>query len=145
MKNIIPNLNILNKIKTDLIQGKTLILFTSIQTAGSVIRMISPLVIAGIFTENMWGRYSLCEPVVFFFSALFILSARNPFIVYANEERSQTGFIRKTFSAQCIFLAVSIVLFLAVIFLTKSGEYLFFNSLSGTFSILNPTPPHIYF
>lgn len=115
MENIMSNLKILNKIKTDLIQGKTLILFTSIQTAGSVIRMISPLVIAGIFTENMWGRYSLCEPVVFFFSALFILSARNPFIVYANEERSQTGFIRKTFSAQCIFLAVSIVLFLAVI------------------------------
>lgn len=115
MKGIMSNLKILNKLKEDLKQGKTLILFTSLQTSGSIIRMISPLVIAGIFTEQMWGRYSLCEPVVFFFSALFIISARNPFIVYANEERSQTGFIRKTFSVQCVFLAASVVLFLSVI------------------------------
>ncbi|MBN2590592.1 MAG: polysaccharide biosynthesis C-terminal domain-containing protein [Sedimentisphaerales bacterium] len=109
------NLKILNKLKEDLKQGKTLILFTSLQTAGSVIRMISPLVIAGIFSEQMWGRYSLCEPIVLFFSALLILSARNPFIVYANEERGQTGSIRKTFSVQCIFLGSSIFIFLGVI------------------------------
>ena len=109
------NLKILNKLKEDLKQGKTLILFTSLQTAGSVIRMISPLVIAGIFSEQMWGRYSLCEPIVLFFSALLILSARNPFIVYANEERGQTGSIRKTFSIQCIFLGASIIIFLGVI------------------------------
>ena len=117
MKGVMSNHKILSKLKEDLKQGKTLILFTSLQTTGSVIRMLSPLVIARIFSEEMWGRYSFCEPVVFFFSALFILSARNPFIVYANEERVQTGFIRKTFSIQCIFLAASIALFLGVILL----------------------------
>jgi O-antigen/teichoic acid export membrane protein len=110
-----PDLKIFKKIKEDLKQGKTLLLFTSLQTAGSVIRMVSPLVIMWIFSKKMWGRYSLCEPLVYFFSALFITSARSPFIVYANEERSQTGFIRKTFSGQCVFLSASIAVFLIVL------------------------------
>lgn len=110
-----PDMKILNKFKEDLKQGKTLIMFTSLQTAGAALIMVAPLVIAGLFSKEMWDRYSLCEPVVLFFSALFILSARTPFIVYANEERGQTGSIRKTFSVQCILFAVSIGLFLAVI------------------------------
>lgn len=115
MKESMSDLKILNKIKQDFIQGKTLILFTSMQTAGSVLRMVTPLLIAKIFTESMWGRYSLCEPIALFFSALFILSSRTPFIVYANEERISTGSIRKTVSAQCIFLTLSICIFIIVI------------------------------
>ncbi len=115
MNKRISNLKILQKLKEDLKQGKTLITFTFLQTAGAIFGMAAPLVIAKLFAKDMWNRYSLCEPVIFFFSALFILSAKTPFIVYANEERGKTGSIRKTFSIQCIFFATSISLFLIVI------------------------------
>ena len=115
MNNLMPDLKILNKIKENFKQGRILIIFTFLQTVGSVLIMAVPLIIAKFFSEDMWGRYSLCEPVVLFFSALFILSARTPFIVYANEERVKTGTIHKTFSVQCIFLVASISIFLVII------------------------------
>lgn len=110
------NLKILNKLKEDFKQGKTLLMFTSLQSIGLILRNAAPMVVSIIFSEVMWGRYSMFEPVVQFFSALLILSARNPFIVYANEERGRTGSIRKTFSVQCIFLAASIIIFLFFLF-----------------------------
>ena len=110
-----PNLKILQKLKEDLKQGKTLITFTFLQTAGAILGMAAPLVIAKLFSKDMWGRYTLCEPIIFLFSALLILSAKTPFIIFANQERNKTGFIRRTFSIQCIFLATSICLFLIVI------------------------------
>ena len=115
MNDIVSNLKIFNKLKEDFKQGKTLILFTSLQTVGSILRMAAPLVIAGLFSKEMWTRYSLCEPVIFFFSALLILSAKTPFIIFANQERNETGVIRKSFSIQCIFLVVSVCLYLTVI------------------------------
>jgi O-antigen/teichoic acid export membrane protein len=105
----------LKKLKSEFAQAKTLLGFTMLQTTGQTAGMAIPLVIAWLFSKEMWGRYSFCEPVIFFFSALLILSAKPPFIVYANQERSKTGSIRKTFSIQCIFLAASVFLFFAVI------------------------------
>jgi O-antigen/teichoic acid export membrane protein len=110
------DLKIFKKIKEDLKQGKTLLTFTSLQSIGLILRMAAPLVIAMIFSDQ-WSRYTMCEPIILFFSSLFLLSSRNPFIVYANEERGTTGNIRKTFSVQCIFLAASIILFLVFIVL----------------------------
>ncbi len=116
-------MKILNKITENLKQGKTLIIFTSLQA----LVMAVPLIVAKFLTKDMWDRYSICESVILFFSALFFLSARNPVIVYANEERSKTGTIHKTFSIQCIFLITSIILFLAIIlifrnFIAKTAE-----------------------
>jgi len=55
--------------------------------------------------------------VIFFIAMLTIFSIQRPFIVYANQERSKTGKINHSFSAQCIFLAVSLSLYFVVIVL----------------------------
>jgi O-antigen/teichoic acid export membrane protein len=102
-------------VKEEFFQARTLLGFILLQTLGQAISMAVPLVIAKLFSTDMWGRYSLCEPIIFFFSALLILSAKTPIIIYANQERAETGSVRKTFSIQCIFLAASIVLFATVI------------------------------
>ncbi|MEJ2646839.1 MAG: polysaccharide biosynthesis C-terminal domain-containing protein [Sedimentisphaerales bacterium] len=115
MNNVESNPKIFDKLKEDFRQGRTLLTFTTLQTTGAILRMAAPLVVAWLFSESMWNRYSLCEPVIFFFSALLILSAKTPFIIFANQERNETGVIRKTFSIQCIFLATSVSLFLFVI------------------------------
>ncbi len=120
------NIKILNNLKEDLKQGKALLLFTSLQTVGQVIRMLTPLLVAKLFSEEMWGRYNLCEPVVYFFSALLILSARTPFIIFANQERNERGTISRTFTIQCIFLVTSICLFLSVISLFGKRISFFF-------------------
>lgn len=114
MNKEIPNLKILQKLKEDLKQGKTLVTFTFLQTAGAVLGMAAPLVIMKFLSNDMWGRYSLCEIVIFFFSALLILSAKTPFIIFANQERNKTGTISRSFSIQCIFFAASVCLFLIV-------------------------------
>jgi O-antigen/teichoic acid export membrane protein len=107
------------KLKFEFTQAKTLLGFAMLQTLGQAASMAVPLVIAWLFSKDMWGRYSLCEPIIFFFSALLILSAKTPFIIFANQERNKTGSIRKTFSIQCIFLVSSILIFLAVVVIFK--------------------------
>jgi len=104
-------LAMLRRISSEFAQAKTLLGFAAIQVLGQALAMAVPLVIAGLFSKDMWGRYSLCEPVIFFFSAILILSAKTPFIIFANQERVQTQSIRKSFSIQGIFLVTSILLF----------------------------------
>ena len=105
----------LKRIRDEFYQASNLLGFTAIQTTGQIASMAVPLVVAWLFSADMWGRYSLCEPVIFFFSALLILSAKTPFIIYANQERGQTQSIRKSFSIQCVFLGSSIVFFLLTV------------------------------
>jgi hypothetical protein len=83
----------LNRIKKQLIEGKTLLLFGFLKGLVQVV----PLIIAYFFSEDMFGTYSLAKMVVFFFITLFITAPQTPFIVYANRERAETGKINKSF------------------------------------------------
>jgi O-antigen/teichoic acid export membrane protein len=104
----------LNRIKKQLIEGKTLLLFGFLKGLVQVV----PLIIAKFFSEDMFGTYSLAKMVVFFFIALLITTPQTPFVVYASRERAETGKINKSFSIQAVFFIFSIVLYavLAVIF-----------------------------
>jgi O-antigen/teichoic acid export membrane protein len=105
----------LRRIGEDLRQGKTLLQFGFLNGMGQALGMVVPLVIAKFFTEELFGSYSLANMVVFFFSTLLIASSQTPFIVYANQERIQTGKINKSFSVQCAFFVFSIAAFLFVV------------------------------
>ena len=104
----------LSRIKQQVKEGKTLITFTSLQATGEALGMAAPLVVAKYFCEDLFGRYSLAKMVVFFFTSVLIASAQAPFIVYATQEREKTGRINRSFSIQCVFLAFSIIVFLAL-------------------------------
>jgi O-antigen/teichoic acid export membrane protein len=110
------------KIKTEFEQGKNLLGFVLLQTLGQAVSMAIPLVIAKLFSKNMFGQYSLSEMIIFFFAAVLILSAKTPFIVYANQERAQTGAIRKSFSVQCVIISTGLTVFVAAILIF--GSYL---------------------
>ncbi|MGA2092863.1 MAG: polysaccharide biosynthesis C-terminal domain-containing protein [Sedimentisphaerales bacterium] len=103
----------LNRIKKQLIEGKTLLLFGFLKGLAQVV----PLIIAYVFSENTFGTYSLAKMVVFFFITM-LTTPQVPFVVYAGRERAETGKINKSFSIQATFFVFSIVLYvvLAVIF-----------------------------
>jgi O-antigen/teichoic acid export membrane protein len=101
----------LNNIKRQFKEGKTLLQFGFLKGLGLGMGMIAPLVIAKYFKPDLFGSYSLAKMIVFFFTTLLIASAQTPFVVFANRERAETGKISKTFSAQCVFLLSSILIF----------------------------------
>jgi O-antigen/teichoic acid export membrane protein len=103
---------VLRTIKYNLSQGKTLLTFGFLQAAGQALWMATPLVIAGFFSEDQLGRYSLAWMVVYFFVSILIAAAQTPFIVHANQEREQTGRINRSFTVQILFLAASTGAFL---------------------------------
>lgn len=107
----------LQRIKHELKQGKTLITFSVLQAAGQILAMIVPLILAGFFSPELFGSYCLAKMIVFFFATLLISSSQTPFIVLANKERSKSGKINGSFSVQCVFLAASFCLFLAIVIL----------------------------
>lgn len=101
----------LRKIKQELEQGKTLLQFGFLQAIGQTFGMIAPLVVAKFFSPELFGSYSLAKMVVFFFVTLLIASSQTPFIVFANQEKAQSGRINKAFSVQCMFLILSLCIF----------------------------------
>jgi len=104
----------LRRIKQEFKQGKTLLQFGFLKATGQALAMLVPLVVAKFFAPEVFGRYSLAKMIPFFFTTLLITSAKAPFIVYANQEKTKTGKINKSFSVQCVFLVLSLLLFLAV-------------------------------
>jgi O-antigen/teichoic acid export membrane protein len=117
----------LQKIKQELKQGKTLLQFGLLK--GTV--ELAPLVIAGLFSPELFGSYSLAKMVVFFFVSLLLSSAETPFIVFANQERAKTGKINKAFSVQCIFWISCLCIFSAIV-LPLNKYIAAFAKISGT-------------
>jgi len=103
------------KIKQQLREGKQLITFTTLTVMAQALGVVTPLVVAKLFSPGLFGSYTLARMVVFFVAALTISSAQQPFIVYANAERNKTGKINKSFSIQCVFLTISLCLYLVII------------------------------
>jgi O-antigen/teichoic acid export membrane protein len=103
---------VLQTIKYNINQGKTLLTFGFLQAVGQALGMIAPLVIAGFFSKDLFGRYSLAWMVVFFFVSLLSTASQAPFIVYANQEREETGRINRSFTIQAWFLAGGTAVFL---------------------------------
>jgi len=101
----------LQKIKQELKAGRHLLQFGFLKTLGQGLGMMAPLVIAKFFSEESFGSYVLARMVIFFFVSLLLASSQTPFIVYANQERTQTGKINKSLSIQAAFLGISIILF----------------------------------
>ncbi len=104
----------LDRIKQELKEGKTLLQFGFLKGLGQALGMVAPLVIAKFFSPELFGSYSLAKMIVFFFSTLLIASSQTPFIVFANQERTKTGKINKAFSVQCVFLILSFCIFGAI-------------------------------
>lgn len=104
----------LKKIQAQLKEGKTFLQFSFLKAFGQAMGMIAPLVVAKYFEPDLFGSYSLAKMVVFFFSTLLISSSQRPFIVFANQERIQTGKINKAFSIQISILVFSMIVFLAL-------------------------------
>lgn len=105
----------LNKIKTQLAEGKTFLLFGFTSALGQALGMIAPLVIAKYFERDLFGSYSLAKMIVFFFTMLLVASLQMAFVVFANQEKTVSGKINKTFTAQCLFFLLSCILFVAAV------------------------------
>ncbi|MFA6186035.1 MAG: polysaccharide biosynthesis C-terminal domain-containing protein [Phycisphaerae bacterium] len=104
----------LKKLKSEFTQAKYLLSFLTLQTVGQAVTMAVPMVIAGLFSKELYGRYSISETLIFFFVTLFLTSSRTAVIVYANQERAETGLIGKTFSVQFAFLMAGVIAFVII-------------------------------
>jgi O-antigen/teichoic acid export membrane protein len=104
----------LRRIRQEFKQGKTLLQFGFLRGAGQALVMVAPLVVAKFFTEELFGSYSLAKMIVFFFSTLLIASSQTPFILFASQEREQSGRINKAFSVQLTFFVLAFCIFFAV-------------------------------
>lgn len=109
------------KIKKELAEGRTLFQFSFFKILG----LITPLVIARFFSEDLFGTYTLAKLVVFCFAAMLITPPQTPFVVFASKERAQTGKINKSFSIQCVFFVFAVFIY--------SGIALLFNRRICTF------------
>jgi len=90
-------------------------MFGFLKGTGQALGMLAPLVVAKLFSsEALFGSYSLAKMVVFFFGALLISSCQTPFVVFANQERAETGRINKAFTVQLAFLVFSLCAFVAI-------------------------------
>lgn len=107
----------LRRIKQELAEGRNLITFTTLRVGEQVLGVVMPLMVAKLFSSELFASYSLARMVIFFVAALTISAAQRPFIVYANQEREKTGKINRSFSTQCIFVVVSLWLYLIVVLL----------------------------
>jgi len=103
------------KLKEEIKEGKTLLQFGFLKSAGRALGMLVPLVVAKFFSEELFGSYTLARMIPFFFMAFSIESFKVPFIVYGNEERMKSGKINKSLSVQCIFILFSMGLFLSMV------------------------------
>lgn len=108
-------MGMLNRIKDEFAQGRTFLLFGFLSAMGQGFGMIAPLVVAKFFDQSLFGSYSLAKMIVFFFTTLFIASLQMAFVVFANQEKTASGKINKTFTAQCLFFLLSCLLFFAII------------------------------
>ncbi|MHB9071051.1 MAG: MATE family efflux transporter [Sedimentisphaerales bacterium] len=102
------------KLKSEFAQAKYLLGFLTLQTVGQAVTMAVPMVIAWLFSRELYGRYSMSETLIFFFVTLFLTSSRTAIIVYANQERAETGLIGRTFSVQFAFLVAGIIAFVMI-------------------------------
>ena len=118
----------LQKVRQELVQGRTLLQFGLLKGVGQALGMFAPLVVAKFFSsEELFGSYSLAKMVAFFFCTLLIASSQTPFIVFANQEKAKTGKINKSFSVQCSFLFFSLCLFVAIAMLFDEQITVFAN------------------
>jgi len=108
----------LHRIKREIKEGQTFLQFSFLKSFGEGLGMILPLVVARLFSEELFASYCLAKMIVFFFSVLIMSSLRAPFVVFATQEMAQSDKINKTFSVQCLLLLTSVVLgcILALIF-----------------------------
>jgi len=101
----------LGKIKRDLEQGRSLMTFASLQAVGQTFGMVAPLVVAKAFSADLFGSYSLSKMIVFFFAAILVSASQAPFIVFASQERTQSGKINRAFTVQLMFFTLGLCVF----------------------------------
>jgi O-antigen/teichoic acid export membrane protein len=127
----------LKRVKAEFVQARSLLGFVSLQTLGQMVGMAIPFIVALLLDKSSYGQYTLCFITIFFFSALFIISAKNPFIIFANQERQNSGKINKTFTGQCVIVFTGWVIFWFML--------LIFRNRFAAFIKLNPAGTEIYF
>ena len=120
----------LQKVKQEIIRGKTLLQFGFLSGMGQALTMLVPLIAAKFFSEELFGSYSLAKMLIFFFITLLIAASHSPFVVFANQEKTQTGKINKSFSVQCTFLFFSLAVF-PLLCLAFSGAIKWFAAISA--------------
>jgi O-antigen/teichoic acid export membrane protein len=120
----------LDTIKEQFVEGKTLLQFVMLNGLGYALGMIAPLVIAKFLSPELFGSYALAKMIAFFFLTIFVSSAQIPFVVSANQERADSGRINKSFSIQCLFMAAGLCFF-AVVVAPTSGYLSAFAKIDG--------------
>lgn len=100
------------KFKTELNRSKTFISFVSFKFVGEGLVFILPLILANFLSPAGFGSFSLSMMIAFFCSTILLTSSQTPFIVLAGEEFKRDRSIKKSFTNQIIFFAISIFLFL---------------------------------
>jgi O-antigen/teichoic acid export membrane protein len=101
----------LKKIRRQFIEGKTLFLFGFFKT----LSLITPLIIARFFSEDLYGTYTLANLVVFCFAAMLITPPQAPFVVFASKERCETGKLNKSFSIQCMLFIFAVLMYTIIV------------------------------
>jgi O-antigen/teichoic acid export membrane protein len=122
-------MGMLGLIRKRLQEGRSLLVFSAVTMTDRALGVVLPLVVAKWFAPGLFGSYSLARMIVFAIAALTMSSAQPAFIVQAGRELRDGGAIRRTFSSQCLFLVLSIVLFLPALLLLR-GQVAAFAGIS---------------
>ena len=109
----------LDWIKNELKDGKTLISYGGIRVGGYGLTFLIPIILAMKLSPEIFGIYSLGMMIIYFFNSTFILSSNTPFIIFGIDEIQKTQKISKTMTSRLILIAISTIIFLAITLLFR--------------------------
>jgi len=108
------------KLKQDLGSGKALLQFGLLSALGQGFGVVTPFVLADLLGSDRLGTYYLIRSALFLFVAFLLTWMQIPFVVFASQERRQTGRINTSFSLQCVFRMASVMAVSAAILVGRT-------------------------
>lgn len=124
------NTMIAQKVMQKYRQGKKFLLFSGLKVFSDGFLLVIIILLAKFLTPERYGSFSLGMMIVYFFNSIGMLSSQTPFIIYANEERTQTEKINISFTSRLCISSFSVLLFAAIVGI--------FSSQLSQFAFLSP-------
>ncbi|MBC2717651.1 MAG: oligosaccharide flippase family protein [Desulfobacteraceae bacterium] len=110
----------INWVKNEFQQGKTLISYGALKVSGLGFSFLIPIFLAAFLTPEVLGIYSLGMMLVYFFNSVTVHSSASPTVICGIEELAESKKISRTITSRAIILLISSAIFISAVLLLKN-------------------------
>jgi len=108
---------LINWIKNEFHQGKTLISYGTLKATGLGFSFLIPIFLAVFLTPEVFGIYSLSMMLVYLFNSITVASSAGPTVICGIEELAENQKISRTITSRTIILLISSATFILTLLL----------------------------